>query len=144
MALADDEARAAAGNQGRQPCHGAGVAGNDEPADTGRYRDEITMAVAAQHQADTAIEPAGRWLGSEEVSHAKEIRVPVAVDVGKNDSVDRRQLGRPRQRTELKRAIGLLEENAAGELGGGEAPRCLKPFGREDILDRGVRITGKR
>ena len=60
----------------------------------------------------------------------------VAVEIGDNDAIDRGQLGQSRQRAELEGAVGLLEEDAAGEFGGGEARGRLQTLGRENVFHR--------
>ncbi len=90
LALRDRQTRTAARIHRRQTGDGPRIADGDKAALTGGDRREMAVAIAAQQQADAAVEPAGHRLGSEEIADAVEIRHAVTIEVGNDESVDGR------------------------------------------------------
>src|SRR5664280_3424711 len=119
---------------------GSGFTDDAEPELRRQDRTEAAVPVAFQQEADAAVKTAGGWFRAEVVADAKEVELTVAVEVARDDRVDRGDLGEPGQRLELEGAIGLLPEHAAREFVRRETPHGSKPVGGKDLTDGRLRV----
>src|SRR6478736_2565757 len=103
-----------------------GVTRHNKAALVETHGGEVTVTIAAQQLAQSAVEAADGGNRGKGVLHGVDIRLPVAVEVPGNDTLQGGDLRQARQRFEAPRAVGLAQENATAQLGGGKLPGGLE------------------
>src|SRR5690349_17704887 len=100
----------------------------------------MATTVTLQQYAQAAIETAGVRFRPEVVAHAIKVHQAVAVQIPRDDRIDRCDLRCPGQLLKHERAVLLLHVDAAGELGGSESANRREAVTGEQIGDLSFRV----
>ena len=118
-----------------------GIAGHDQTALVGRDAGKLSPAITAQQLAEAAVETAGHRRGLVGILHRINIGVAVAVEIARDDPLQRRDLGELRQRGKAESPVRLAQEYPAPKFRGGVALGLRQFFVAENLTQGGSRIA---
>jgi hypothetical protein len=103
-----------------------------------RHLGEMAFAITSQSEPIACVSARGIRLGIVEISGYDQIEVPIAVHIGRDDALDRRDLGEVRQRRRAERTAPAIVQVHAGKRIHLIVERPRQVARGEDLSDREI------